>query len=184
MSFQGKCLISHPNVPQNSVFHKSVIYIHQDDPNIGTLGLILNKMSGFTVSDVCAEKGITFGDINQKVFHGGPINEQALQLLHTNDFMSSNTQSAGKNLLVSSDNFMLQKLGAGNQPAWWRLFGGMAGWAPGQLNAELKGEWPYRPENSWLIADLNEDQIFGIAGEKQWLVAFEVCSKQTINSWF
>ena len=60
MSYQGKVLISHPNCPRDSPFYKSVIFIYQDNPRTGTLGVIVNKPSKYKVQDVCAEKNIIF----------------------------------------------------------------------------------------------------------------------------
>ena len=88
------------------------------------------------------------------------------------------------NLAVSSDNLMFEKLSMGDEPMYWRLFGGMCGWAPGQLDAEMKGEWPYRPENSWLIADATDTFIFSQEGDKQWQMAFELSGNQMFDQYW
>ena len=180
----GKVLIAHPNLDNENPFYKTVIYLYQDDPQQGTIGVILNKKSRYTISNVCAEKNIHFGDTKALVYHGGPVNQRALVLLHTDDWQSKNTAWAGNNLCVSSDDVMMEKLGTGNQPAYWRLFGGMAAWQPGQLDAELSGEWPYRPENSWLVANANEEMLFTKDGNKQWEIAFQSSSQQMFDKYF
>ena len=184
MSYMGKLLIAHPNVEKENIFCKTVIYVYQDSPDQGSLGVILNKPSRFRISDVCAEKNIIFGDTTKRVYHGGPVNQQALVLLHSNDWSSQNTADAGNNLCVSSDNTMLEKIGSGNQPAYWRLFGGMCGWAPGQLQAELTGQFPYRPEHSWLIANATDDLIYGYDGRGQWSNLVETSSQQMFDKYF
>ena len=63
----GKLLIANPNFPSESPFAKSVIYIHEDHPNIGTMGIMLNKPQG-TVSRFCDHNGIMFPD-TQPVMH-------------------------------------------------------------------------------------------------------------------
>ena len=176
-NYLGKVLIAHPNLGTDEVFHRTVIYIYQDDPRGGTVGVITNKKSRFPITDLAAEKDITFGDTSKFVYHGGPVNQQALVLLHSNDWQSSNTASAGRNLCVSSDEFMLEKLN-NEQPAYWRLFGGMCGWQPGQLDAELNGAYPFRPENSWLIAHAPDPLLFGTEGDKQWQKCYELSSAQ------
>jgi len=182
-NYVGKLLISHPNVPPDNIFSRTVIYIYQHDERAGTVGVIINKRSRYPITEVAGEKGINFADTSKFVYHGGPVNQQALVLLHTDDWNSSNTAVAGKSLCVSSDNHMLEKIGVGNEPAYWRLFGGMCGWAPGQLNAELSGEWPYRPENSWLIADAIEDIVFSLDGDKQWQKCFQLSSDQLFKQY-
>jgi putative AlgH/UPF0301 family transcriptional regulator len=83
---------------------------------------------------------------------------------------------------LSSDDFMIQKL---NQqvPTYWRLFAGMSTWEPGQLTAELEGRFPFRPENSWLIADAPEGLLFTLDGDKQWQKALALCSNQMFASY-
>ena len=184
MSLTGKILISHPNVPDGNIFHRSVVYLYQDNPSEGSIGLILNKPSKFLVQDAARDKNIILPDLHNKIYHGGPVNQQALVMLHTNNWGSENTMPAGRQLCVSSDNLMFHKLANGDHPAYWRMFGGMAGWAPGQLDAELSGKWPYRAENSWLIAEPTEEFLFMKNGEKQWQRAFELSSNQMFNQYF
>lgn len=181
-SLTGKVLIAHPNLPNNTPFARSVIYIYQDDSAKGTTGVMTNKRSRFGVHDIASDKGYDFGDKAKFVYHGGPVNPQALVLLHTNDWSSSNTVSAGRKLSLSSDDFMIQKL---NQqvPTYWRLFAGMSTWEPGQLTAELEGRYPFRPENSWLIANAPEGLLFTLDGDKQWQKALELCSNQMFASY-
>lgn len=183
MNKVGKLLIAHPNVEKENIFSKTVIYVYQDSPDQGSLGVILNKPSRFRITDVCAEKNIIFGDTTKRVYHGGPVNQQALVLLHSHEWFSENTADAGKGLAVSSDNTMLTKIGSGNEPAYWRLFGGMCGWAPGQLEAELSGQWPYRPENSWLTADANDSLIYDYDGKAQWTNLVEISSQQMFDKY-
>lgn len=184
MSYAGKVLIAHPNIESGNIFKSTVIYIYQDDDKLGTLGVILNKKSRYTIADVCADKNIIFGDTTKYVYHGGPVNQQALVLLHSDEWKSSNTADAYNNLCVTSDNLMLEKIARGDEPAYWRLFGGMSGWQPGQLEAELSGEWPYRPENSWLVATISDEDLFLLDGKEQWQTAFNQCSKQLYDQYF
>jgi|SRR6056300_779417 len=183
MKYHGKLLIAHPNVEKENIFAKTVIYIYQDDNEQGSVGVILNKASRFKITDICAEKNIVFGDTTKKVYHGGPVNGQALVLLHSNEWQSLNSAPAGNNLSVTSDNVMLEKIATGDEPAYWRLFAGMCGWAPGQLEAELTGQWPYRPENSWLIADADDSLIYDYDGKSQWTNLVETSSQQMFDKY-
>jgi putative AlgH/UPF0301 family transcriptional regulator len=184
MSMAGKLLIAHPNLPAGSPWAKTVIYVYEDKPTIGTLGLVLNKFSNFTVRELCHQKGIMFPDSAPVIHKGGPVNEQALMLLHTDEWQSQNTTPAGKSYRISSDNFMFEKIAKGDYPAYYRFFAGMAAWSPGQLNMELKGQFPFRSENSWLTADSNDSILFEYDGEKQWERAIATASSQMIDQFF
>jgi putative transcriptional regulator len=184
MSLEGKFLIAHPNCPRDSLFYKSVIYLYQDRKDQGSIGVIVNKPSKFFVKDVCEEKNVQFTGSNVPIYHGGPVNSNALILLHSNDWASVNTVDAGNNLRISSDNIMLEKIARVDQPRYWKLFGGLSTWAPQQLQAELTGKWPYRPENSWLIANASADIIFKTTDDRIWHAAFEACGSQMFNQYF
>lgn len=181
----GKLLVAHPHFPNNSPFSKSVIYIYQDDLVNGTVGVVLNKCSTTSVSELCDSEGITFGDLSPAVHIGGPVNQGALALLHTDDWHSANTMAAGGHLRVSSDRHMLKKMSHfTNQPAYWRMFVGASIWRPGQLDAEIKGVAPYGPQSMWLTCDADEYTMFKYDGEKQWHKSLELCSQQTIDQYF
>ena len=181
----NKILISHPTCPKESLFHNTVIYLYQDKPNQGSLGFILNKPSKFTVQDICNDKNIQFtSPLCPPIYHGGPVNQQSLLMLHSNVWNSQNTVQVSQSLSITSDNFMLEKIGFNDQPAYWKMVGGLCGWAPGQLQAELSGKTPYHPSQSWLIADANDDLLFNQSGKTAWDTAFELCSAQLFDRFF
>lgn len=183
MSRVGKLLIAHPKIPVGNPFRKSVIYIYEDNAN-GTQGVVLNYHSSFTVKDLCNQKGIIYPDGTHNLHKGGPVNEQAILMLHTDEWQSSNTMEAGKGYRISSDNHMFQKVALGDAPVYYRIFAGMSSWAVGQLDMEMKGQFPYRPENSWLTATANDSIIFDYDGDAQWEKAVELSSRQMIEQYF
>jgi len=183
MSRIGKLLIANPNFPSESPFAKTVIYIYQEDEINGTVGVILNKQSRTTVSMICEQNHIMFPDTASMLYMGGPVSPNALLMLHSDEWASSNTAAAGSNLRISSDTVMFHKIATGNEPVYWRTFAGKAAWRPWQLDKELEGKFPY-VKNMWLLADANDDVIFNYDGEDQWIKAVDLCSQQTINYFF
>ena len=67
----GQLLISHPNFPKQSPFRKSLIYIYQDDSINGSVGVVLNKASRTSVSMLCEQNQIMFGDTQPMMYMGG-----------------------------------------------------------------------------------------------------------------
>jgi len=183
MNKVGKLLIANPTMPEENSFAKTVIYIYADDER-GTTGVVLNKPSLTTVQQLCYDHKITYPSSSPMVHIGGPVNKSAMVLLHTDDWNSQNTAHAGNNLLISSDKLMMLKMSQGNEPIYWRMLVGLSCWAPGQLDMEIRGQFPYSKEHQWLTADPSEDIIFGYDGEEQWNKALELCSQQTIDQWF
>lgn len=184
MSRVGKILIANPAMPKENAFSKTVVYLYIDNPQQGTVGIVINKPSNNTVQQLCYDHKITYPNGGPKVHLGGPVNPSAMVLLHTNEWNSQNTANAGNELLISSDRLMLLKLAQGNEPIYWRLSLGICSWAPGQLDMEIKGQFPYNRTHQWLTADPNESILFEYDGEDQWNKALEMCSQQTIDQWF
>jgi|TARA_B110001452_G_C15160455_1_gene403659 putative AlgH/UPF0301 family transcriptional regulator len=181
-NYQGKLLVSHPRLPVGNPFKESVIYVTQDD-DAATIGLILNLNSLTSVQKICNEKGILFTDGRPKLFKGGPINSSVLLMLHSNEWQSQHTHNAGHNYAVSSDTFMFEKIGTGNFPLYYRIFAGITAWQPGQLHAEVNGQGPYTDKLAWLLAEPNDDIIFGSQGQQQYVSALELCGQQMLNQY-
>tara|TARA_B110000503_G_C6972669_1_gene339847 strand:+ start:78 stop:629 length:552 start_codon:yes stop_codon:yes gene_type:complete len=183
LSQQGNILIAHPNIPSNNPWSKTVIYIFEDN-HTGTKGVILNKPSSFPVSDFLASRGMDFPYSNENMRYGGPIKSDLVTMLHTDHWYSKSTRVINSGIAISYDDFMFEKMCMGDTPSLYRVSVGVAVWQTGQLDMELAGKPPYRPENSWLIADANVNIIFGQDGERQWHKAIELCSSQMINQFF
>lgn len=182
MTRRGKILISHPTLPLENPFHKTAIYLYQDDEN-GTVGVCLNRQSNIPIREIAEDKGVIF-DTPMNLHRGGPVNQGALVLLHTDEWQSKNTAEAGKGYRISSDDIMLEKLAQGNTPVYWRLMSGFAAWAPNQLNMEMNGTFPYRTENRWLTCQANDSIVYEYDGEEQWQRCLELATKQMVNYYF
>jgi len=180
--YLGKLLIAHPNLSPLDWFHRTVIYVYSYSKDIGALGLVLNVASKLTVSELCAQHSIDF-PYNRPVYIGGPVTPSSVIMLHSNEWHSRNTATAGPGYSVTSDYDMFEKIAESNEPAYWRITAGISSWGPGQLEQELAGEYPYRVENSWLIADANDRIIFDYDGERQWEEALSLSSKQLFDTW-
>lgn len=183
MSRLGKILIAHPLLRLDNPFHKTIIYMYQDEPKQGSVGVVLNRQSSIPLKEIAEDKGIMWPSQMECLYRGGPVNQGALVLLHTDDWESQNTALAG-GYRVSSDDFMLEKLANGNVPVYWRLMTGFCAWAPGQLDAEINGSFPYRLENTWLTIPANDSIMFEYSGEEQWSKAVKLATKQMVNQYF
>ena len=179
----GKLLVAHPNLPENDWFRRTVIYIYNDNDQ-NTLGVALNVETSTSVKKLCYDKGIIYPSEYPSVYKGGPVQQNTVLMLHTSEWISQNTISAGPGYHLSSDSVMFERLSLGDQPAYWKMCLGLCAWAPGQLDAELSGKYPYDSSNSWLICDANDDIIFNHDGEEQWKAAVELSSYQMINQFF
>jgi putative transcriptional regulator len=172
--YEGRLLVAHPKLTEGA-FAYSVIYVYQDNAS-GTVGIVLNKPTSWKVKEFLASKDFDYLG-SQVIYKGGPVNEQAIVMLHDDNWYSSNTMPVGANLAISSDLLMLEKISMDNTPSQWRLFAGVAAWAPGQLEREI------RSPIGWQIATPDKSIVFDKDGERQWNKAIQLCSQQLIDQY-
>lgn len=177
----GKLIIANPRLA--GPFNKTVIYIYQDHPQRGVSGVVLNKNTGLPVRRLMNDKGIIYPNGIDKLHQGGPCEQQALILLHTAEWQSTNTTYVGNGLAISSDDIMFEKISQGDVPAYYRVFNGYAGWTVGQLDAEIAGTNGYA-KASWLFVDATDELIFDYDGEEQWAVALNQVSNNMFEKYF
>lgn len=183
MSLQGHLLIAHPHL-KDRMFTRSVVLVIEDT-SAGTIGVVLNKPSNFPFQTLLESRGMPVEYNSDEVIHcGGPVNGQAVTIIHDDDWYSSNTYLLQRGLAASSDDFMIDKISTGNEPRDYRVFTGLAGWQPGQLQAEINGTFPYQNYQGWLTSPADRAIVFRYDGEKQWEKALEQCTQKTIENWF
>ena len=170
MNLIGNLLIAPPAVKGN-FWHKTVIMVTEHHTQ-GSVGIVVNKRSEMSIKEFGEQLGFDL-DIPGFVYLGGPINVKSLSFLHSNDWYCKNTMRINEHFSLSSADDILPRLAMGDHPEHWRLFLGMAGWSPGQLESELKGTPPRSHTESWLTSTADLDLIFGNDNKEQWCNAID-----------
>ena len=172
----GSLLIAHP-VHADREKSKHVVYI-TESTGASTMGLVLNNLSTIDLKDAFERKGIEwYGD--RELYTGGEYNPNALVMLHSDEWYSSNTMQVDTSLAVSSDNLMVEKMEMGNTPDWYKLFVGCKGWEPLELQHELKGKRP-----KWLLHAHPSLELITSADNRIWDLAIKECSQDLFNDYF
>jgi putative transcriptional regulator len=179
INLAGKLLIAPPKVRGN-FWQKTVVFVTEHHSR-GSIGLVLNKPSKMTIQDFALQYNLTV-DIPGFLHVGGPVNSKALTMLHTAEWSCDNTLKINKDYAISSSQHLLPHLAMGNSPARWRLFVGLCGWTPGQLENELRGVPPYEHNSSWLTASPNLDLVFDQENQTQWTEAIERSGEEFAHS--
>jgi putative transcriptional regulator len=170
MNLVGNLLIAPPSVKGN-FWYKTVVMVTESYSS-GSVGLVLNKRSDLTLESFGEQLGFEL-DMPGHVYNGGPINPKSLTLLHTNDWQCKNTLQINDHFSISSADDILPRLSDGDCPEQWRIFLGMAGWGPGQLEGEIKGTPPWQESISWCTAKSDLDLVFGSDNKDQWCNALD-----------
>lgn len=173
---QGKLLVASPKL-DTGIFARTVVLVTEHSVN-GTVGVVINRPSGTTVSNLMQQLGITdISTYQDLILMGGPIRERNISLLHTNEWYSASTHIINDQFSISNDQFMLEKLVMHNTPDEWIMLAGSSGWAPGQLQKEIDNDL-------WLTLDANPAIIFSSKKEELWNIAIEIYSQTMVEEFF
>jgi putative transcriptional regulator len=137
-------------------FAESVIYMIRHD-RTGAMGLVINRpVAEGPLSDLLKALGQKGEGVVEtvRIHLGGPVESERLFILHSNDYAAKATMFVGNGLGVSGDDDILQAIERGKGPRQKLFIFGYAGWAPGQLEGEIKsGAWFTIPAETALIFD-------------------------------
>ncbi len=158
----GQLLVAMPTMSDRR-FRRSVIYMcsHSDE---GAMGLIVNQRSpDVSLADLLSQLGLSDDGadqvgpeefLEQGVLNGGPVSTERGFVLHTNDYFAEEaTLAIGDGICLTATIEILKAMAAGQGPRRSVLALGYAGWAPGQLEAEIGA-------NGWLHCPADRDLIF------------------------
>jgi len=178
--YRGKILVATPTLSTDEIFKESVVYIYEEkDEQI--YGLVLNKPSSLKVTDAVKLKNSTQEPeviIDQPIYKGGPVSDQTLVLLHSNEWQSTNTYQLPHDLALSSDELMIQKVMMGNVPKNYKMLAGVSTWHPRQLAMEIH-------HGSWLqIENPNPKLFWNADGKAGWMDAVKNASNEAVADFF
>jgi len=165
----GQILVAMPTI-QDDRFSKTVIYLcaHSSE---GAMGIVINEPAPhinfgdlLVQLDVIPQKLIELPmRVDQvRVLKGGPVETQRGFVLHSSDFFIENsTLPIDGGICLTATLDILKAIARGQGPENAILALGYAGWAPGQLESEIRA-------NGWLNCDADEELIFGVNPEQKY----------------
>jgi len=102
------------------------------------------------------------------VHYGGPVEPGRGFVLHSTDYHSGlSSMKINADVSMTSTLDILEDVAEGNGPARALFALGYAGWAPGQLEAEIAA-------NGWLIVDPTPELIFDTPDARKWSAALGI----------
>jgi putative transcriptional regulator len=154
---QGQLLLDAGDLG-GSFFARSVVLICQHNAE-GAFGLVLNNSSGKKFGEVVvADLPDTLKD--HPLYLGGPVQPSAMSFLVSDDFLPD--ANVIPNLSLGHSLEELIDLGNSfSVTRKLRTFAGYSGWAPGQLESEMK-------RKSWLTHPATLDLVFDPEPENLW----------------
>lgn len=162
-SLAGQLLVAMPQMLDQR-FARSVVYICAHSGDAGAMGLVVNKLLGsLTMGELFAQLDISpSAPVSSRPVHfGGPVEAGRGFVLHTADYNEDSTLVVGGNIAVTATMDVLRAIGNGRGPRQSLFALGYAGWAPGQLDAEIQA-------NGWLSVAADDDIVFAPDDDGKW----------------
>ncbi len=143
-------------------FARAVVFLcaHSDE---GAMGLVVNREAdSIEFDDLLEQLGIDDPAIDTVTVHdGGPVDTGRGFVLHSRDYFQTGSIEVTDTVAMTATVDILRSIADGGGPRKRLLALGYAGWGAGQLENEIQA-------NGWLIADANDDILFGLDLEEKW----------------
>jgi putative transcriptional regulator len=161
-SLAGQLLVAMPQMADPR-FARSVVYLcaHSAD---GAMGLVVNRLiDSLTFQNLLEQIGVEQAmDADDMPIHfGGPVEASRGFVLHTADYVQDSTLMIEDDIALTATIDVLKAIAKGDGPRQCVLALGYAGWAAGQLDAEIQA-------NGWLMVPADHELVFGIDNESKW----------------
>ena len=163
MSLTGQLLLAMPQMLDER-FARSVVYVCAHSGEAGAMGLVINKPLGsLTMGELFAQLDISpsGGAGSWPVHYGGPVEAGRGFVLHSTDYNEDATLVVDDNIALTATLDVLRAIGQGRGPRRSLFALGYAGWAPGQLDAEIQA-------NGWLSVPADTELVFGRDLDGKW----------------
>jgi len=154
MDLAPSLLISVPQMRDPNFDHSVVLVLEHDEH--GSFGLVVNRETPHSLGEFCRSQEIDYRGLREaRVLYGGPVEPTQGFVLygqpHELDGEFAGREVVERAVWFGADLALLRQL-AGQNRTPYRLLVGYAGWAPGQLDAELAaGAWLARPVDPALL---------------------------------
>lgn len=164
-SLQDHFLIAMPAM-EDPNFNATVTYLCKHDA-AGALGVIINRPSDTLLGEVLTQLDIEPLDhalAERPVLRGGPVERERGFVLHRSPRPFDVTFDTGGEIRVTVSSDILAAVARGEVAEPFVVALGYAGWARGQLEAELLA-------NAWLTVEADPALVFDIPFEQRWAAA-------------
>ena len=159
----GQLLVAMPQMTDPR-FARSVVYLCAHSEGEGAMGLVVNKLlDSLSMNELFAHLNLEPSTIGRArpVHFGGPVEPGRGFVLHTTDYREEATLVVGDGFAITATLDILRAIGKGEGPRRSLLALGYAGWAPGQLDAEMQA-------NGWLSGPADSDLVFDSDFDAKW----------------
>ena len=149
---------------------KNTVIIMLENNEKGAWGIVINKPltliplgSLINKPRDATNKQKELYNVKIPVYWGGPVNENNILILHSQEYKNETTTNY-KNISISSDYNILFDIADNKGPKKNLVIVGISSWGEGQLEGEMERE-------GWILSEINLNLIFEMDNAEKWLNA-------------
>jgi len=144
---RGRLLISEPFLADPN-FERTVVLLCEHNEE-GSFGFVVNKPSLLKIGEVME----AIGSIDERVFVGGPVQQDTLHFLHRNTSLDNAVKIRDEIFWGGDFEGLVANIDAATvKSSDVRFYLGYSGWSSGQLELELQ-------DDSWIVCDYVTDEL-------------------------
>ncbi len=173
-SLKGQFLVAMPGMGDDR-FRETVIYLVGHGDEEGAMGLVVNQtLEDMRFADILEELKLgeheeiirLSDDVrDREVLRGGPVQRSRGFVLHSPDyFRQDNSYAVSDEVCLTATLDVLRAIAYKNAPADALFALGYCGWAPGQLEGEIRN-------NGWLTVPYSRGLLFDMPIERRYEAA-------------
>jgi putative transcriptional regulator len=135
----------------------------------GTFGFVVNRPADVSFKSIAKQLGMETTTVDAPVMIGGPVSQETGWILFDPESIDLDAVEADEildGLAVSASKDLLVRMAEGHGPRTSLVIFGYAGWAPGQLESEMR-------EGSWIPVDYDRELVFELPVADRWRAALE-----------
>jgi len=151
-------------------FERSVVLLSAHGPD-GAFGWVLNGRQAMSLSELLVRTQLAGNAPNVEgvVRFGGPVSQEQVWLLYPSGALPAEVEGqmqVAPGITASASRKVLERIAAGPVPPGLITLMGYAGWAPWQLENEIKS-------GSWLPTDVSAAVVFETPSDELWGRAYQ-----------
>jgi putative transcriptional regulator len=159
VSLTGQLLIATPQMGDPRFAGTVILMVKHDQE--GAFGIVINRRVGEARMRSIPGATDTETDRTLPIFYGGPVQPDHGFMVHSAEYQRAGTVAIDGRVALTASPEVLRDIANGQGPQKMLLAFGYSGWAPGQLEGELKMQ-------AWLTAPADLQLIFDDDREKVW----------------
>ncbi len=152
-------------------FDRSVVLLAAHGPE-GAFGWVINGRELMSMSDLLVRADVTSTppNVHGVVRVGGPVSQEQIWLVYRNEDKFDEVEGqfdVGPKILATASRRVLEALGEGRHHGNVIGLAGYAGWAPSQLENEIR-------QGAWLPTDIDPAVVFDVPPDEAWQRAYQL----------